>query len=615
MALVYLPRSLLLARGDDVCPDHDGRRPLTLRLDPTVFIDPRSLTGTAEVRGLDVPDIVLSEAHSSDCRSRSVATAYGTLVHGLKCVTDAATILNGSEYCVHLALPSSSEEWSGEGASETFNADALSLCCTVKQFRQARDLLLSKPSQVGIRPGDKTSGRWTEAWPTPSVAALLAPLLEHIPQEAVRPWVRTIDTNKRSQKPDRHIEIRRARPTPERARNKPVKDDVTGEFIRRCSPEMREELERLDQDAAETSEWTQAIAIAYSPIRGRMRRDRRHRTVEGIAASKTGTDSQVAGTKHQTASVTTSLSPSGSLPVPIREDFPISLVDMIPLPRSWLTMRRIFETWANPVGPAARIGGGRWNAGYQFRLSGDDRATLQIEGEPTAEVDYGNFQPRLALHLADIDPGSGDLYLEGARKLADDLLAVSRSDPFGKEPAREDIADFLRPVVKVSTMRFLFSPNPKDCVSLNRSDARALTEEKPWPRLESGRDGRTWVRLSHRPESKSSVAKVGRWVGRYLNDTVTARLSSTLAKHFLGLTKVPRSEDMALWAKLQLIESEIITRILRDCRSRSLPIVTVHDAVCCRQRDVEVIRTMMKRTYRSVSGVQFDPVLNVSPDN
>jgi hypothetical protein len=188
--------------------------------------------------------------------------------------------------------------------------------------------------------------------------------------------------------------------------------------------------------------------------------------------------------------------------------------------------------------------GGRFDGGWWQRIKRESRQLITIDGEPTVELDYKSFHPRMIYHRANIDR-PGDLY----------------SLPVLEEVAEGFDAAKLRKAVK------------RIWLVLINSTARQLG--------------------ARRRENRGDLLK--RWEIE-LPDTLHPMVVADMIRG--AHPDVAGTFGKGVGLELQAIDSAICQGILLEGCKAGMPILPIHDSFVVRQKDEDRLWWMMVRHYR-----------------
>lgn len=203
--------------------------------------------------------------------------------------------------------------------------------------------------------------------------------------------------------------------------------------------------------------------------------------------------------------------------------------------------------------------GGRWYANFQTWRS-FMRKTLLINGEPTVEVDYSGFHPRLLMHLEGVSL-EGDPYA---------LLGLTKDE---------------RPAAKVAMQALLNST----------SRPQAEASIRAWRKHA---DAGQYERAFFLPERYCRTNSED--YAKFIDDVLKA--FEPIYEKFFN----------APWRELQRLDGDMTEYIMQTLWSEGIPVVSIHDSYVVPQRHEERLRDVMRIAYRKYGGVEFDPVLKMS---
>ncbi|CAN7164529.1 hypothetical protein LJR219_000200 [Phenylobacterium sp. LjRoot219] len=212
-------------------------------------------------------------------------------------------------------------------------------------------------------------------------------------------------------------------------------------------------------------------------------------------------------------------------------------------------LRRVF----NDVDPQTHNldRGGRFYGGWWQSIPKSYRSQITIDGEPTVELDYASFHPRLIYHRRGIDYRE-DLYELGC--------AAQMAPGFDREK--------LRKAVKVLWLVALNS-GPRSLAAVRRADRAEVLAN--WgielPDDVHPSEVMDWIRGEH----EAVAADLGAGVG----------------------------------LRLQTLDADLCRAILLHGVREGVPILPVHDSFIVRRDDEQILRDLMTLHYQSSFG--FEP--------
>lgn len=224
-------------------------------------------------------------------------------------------------------------------------------------------------------------------------------------------------------------------------------------------------------------------------------------------------------------------------------------IDVIPLNSNLFTMKRVFSGDLKT--------GGRWYSNFQNWRS-YHRGALLINGEPTIELDYAGFHPRLLYHRAGID---------------------MKGDPYEKLGLKDEERD----AAKVALQAILNAGNRRG----------AIGSMKHWE--EKCKNGH-YEEALYLPEIYYQKGEDG--YDCFLED-IKEKLSDIAKDHFF---KSP-------WKHLQYDDARMTGHIINVLGNVGIPVVSVHDSYVVPKRNEQRLRDVMRIAYRKYGRVEFDPVL------
>ena len=179
-----------------------------------------------------------------------------------------------------------------------------------------------------------------------------------------------------------------------------------------------------------------------------------------------------------------------------------------------------------------------------------ERSRMLIDGQPTAELDFSGMHPRMLYHRARQNP-SGDIY------------KPSSVLPDAYQSAKPGQRKTLRSFVKRATNICL---NATSRSAANSSVANV-------------------VRKSDAPAYlATAINAVGGAVG-VVDQIVSAH--PVIADQFFTCVGM----------ELMDIDGKIMLRIMYDLATNNIPAMPIHDSICCRATDVDLVRKLMADTY------------------
>lgn len=176
------------------------------------------------------------------------------------------------------------------------------------------------------------------------------------------------------------------------------------------------------------------------------------------------------------------------------------------------------------------------------------RRHLMINGEPTAEPDFGGMHLRMLYHLRGIDIGNEDLYAS-----------------LGNKP---------RAVYKAAALIVINCEEGKDPV---KAISRALSKKKE-------------LYLQNPTIATHDYAR------------------ELIAEFRAGHPRISEDFFSGKGIELQYLDSQIMSNILRRLQEQNIVGIPIHDSVIVPQRHEETAKTLMREEYRRVIG--FDPVVD-----
>jgi len=220
-----------------------------------------------------------------------------------------------------------------------------------------------------------------------------------------------------------------------------------------------------------------------------------------------------------------------------RHAFALDGLPFIPAP-----LYRVFNRGRWSLG--GRYYGGQWQGWCKA-----DRHTITIDGEPTAELDYAGYHPRMLYHLQGIDPGPP---------------GPDRSGP-GWDPYQ---ISWPRPYAKLGLN---IAINAQTRLAALRACARHQGSL-------SGPDGESLPRLSHKEWER-------------VLDELDARHPDI--QHCLG-------SDAGI--RLQALDAKVCGAVIFSAALQGIPILSVHDSFICRQQDQATVLELMTKAYSALFG-------------
>ena len=208
--------------------------------------------------------------------------------------------------------------------------------------------------------------------------------------------------------------------------------------------------------------------------------------------------------------------------------------------------------------------GGRYYGSDIIQLSGAERLNITINSNPVVEVDYSNLHINMLYAISGNTPPAGDLY---------------------------EFGDLPRKVNKQLLLRFINCDVP----SLLKITNASKSETAKW--------------------CKEQYIKLGRPTNKFVKgiiDNIPANFSlgtwliSLLEKHN-KIHYLFNKPDLAL--KLQRLDSYLIKTVMKDCISKKIYVLPVHDSVICEFKNSQIVTDIMKNCYENAKfNKKFYPI-------
>jgi hypothetical protein len=191
------------------------------------------------------------------------------------------------------------------------------------------------------------------------------------------------------------------------------------------------------------------------------------------------------------------------------------------------------------------------------------RQSIEIDGEPTTELDYGGMMTRMLYHFDKINK-KGDVYQP------DEVLSKYYECKNTSSKKKAVLRNFIKQATTIAI-------NSKGREKANGSIWK-LVDEHP-------SNSFIWKVLKYEQTDPSKLL-----------DRIES-IHEPIADRFytnIGL-------------EMQTLDGKIMFAILRELKSGEVPCLGIHDSVLCRRSDATTVRGVMEDTYKKFLG--FQPVI------
>lgn len=234
--------------------------------------------------------------------------------------------------------------------------------------------------------------------------------------------------------------------------------------------------------------------------------------------------------------------------------------------------------------------GGRFYDASHLSLKRDERKTLKIDGEATAEPDFKAIHPHL-------------LYALKGLQLEADPYTVCGFD-------RKAIKKALLVMVNASRMQDVAtsitkSGKPKNIAKHEAYKKARQTFEIERAEYESAVARGESVKPPREPINPFPAGKQ-LFIEGMPENTDGKTLVNAILEHHKPIADLFGSELLGL--KLQRLDADVMANVLTQCALSGIPALPIHDAVSCRVSDLDDVKKIMRRAYKTVSGGFYCPV-------